>query len=115
MASGSAPSRSMLDSHMDATDRRAQKRGETDAADDDFELEYDAATVLIGEIHSLVEGLTYAPGLGSAPAPARDLRRKRNERVIDYDGALQPFPLSSTAANLIAEDLVPADYRVRTS
>jgi hypothetical protein len=87
-----------------------------DAADDDFELEYDAATVLIGEIHSLVEGLTYAHGATpSAPAPARDLRRKRNERVIDYDGALQPFPLSSTAANLIAEDLVPADYRVRTS
>jgi hypothetical protein len=96
MASGSPPIRSRLDPPMDTADRRPQRRGEIDAADDEFELEYDAATVLIGEIHSLVEGLTYAPGLGSAPAPARDLRRKRNERVIDYDGALQPFPMSST-------------------
>jgi hypothetical protein len=105
----------MLDVGLDAADRRAQKRGEIDAADDEFEREYDAATGLIGEIHSLVDSLTYAPGLGSAPAPARDLRRKRNERVIDYDGALKQFPLSSTSATLIAEDLVPADYRVRTS
>ena len=84
--------------------------------EDEFAEEYEKAQELIGVIHSLVDGLTYAPGYTpSAPAPARDLRRKRNERVIDSDGSLKQFPPSKTGASLIAEDLVPPDYRVRTS
>ena len=84
--------------------------------DNEFTEEYNPAMVLIAEITTAVEGLTYAPGATpSAPANPRDLRRKRNERVIDSDGSLKPFPLSKTGASLIAEDLVPPDYRVRTS
>ncbi len=83
--------------------------------DDDFTEHYNVANDLIVEIHSLVEGLTYTPGLTpSATAPARKLGRGRNPRVKDDDGKLEPYPIS-TAANLIAEDLVPPDYRVRTS
>ncbi len=102
-------------SFINAADRMAQRSGGIDAADDDFDNEYDAATGLIGEIQFLVEGLTYAPGeTPSAPAPARKLGRGRNPRVKDDDSTLEPYPIS-TAANLIAEDLVPPDYRVRTS
>ena len=102
-------------SDMDAADLMGFKKGDPDAhSDDDFTDEYDAAMVLIRQIHSLVDGLTFAPGeTPSAPAPARDLRRKCNDRE-NADGSLRPFPLSTTA-NFIAEDLVPPDYRVRTS
>jgi hypothetical protein len=112
MASGRAVSHM---SDMDAADLMGFKKGDPDAhSDDDFTDEYDAAMVLIRQIHSLVDGLTFAPGeTPSAPAPARDLRRKRNDRE-NADGSLRPFPLSTTA-NFIAEDLVPPDYRVRTS
>ena len=102
---------------MDAADLMALKSGGLDVhPEDDSAEEYDKAQELIGVIHSLVDGLTFAPGYTpSAPVPARDLR-KRNERVIDSDGSLKPFPLrATTAASLIAEDLVPPDYRVRTS
>ena len=101
---------------MDVADRMPQRSGDMDAADADFKEHYDACLELMSEIASSVEGLTYAHDYTpSAPAPARDLRRKRNERVIDSDGSLKPFPLRATAASLIAEDLVPPDYRVRTS
>ena len=84
--------------------------------DGDFTDQYNPAMDLIAEIKTAVEGLTYAPGATpSAPANPRDLRRKRNERVIDSDGSLKPFAMRATGASLIAEDLVPPDYRVRTS
>ena len=84
--------------------------------DDEFAEEYNPAMVLIADIKTAVEGLTYAPGATpSAKAPALKLGRGRNPRVKNSDGELQPFPLRATAASLIAEDLVPPDYRVRTS
>ena len=86
-----------------------------DAADPDFAEHYDACLELMSEIASSVGGLTFTPGeTPSATAPARKLGRGRNLRVIDDDGTLKPYPIS-TAASLIAEDLVPPDYRVRTS
>ena len=102
---------------IDAADLRTLNLGGLDVhPDDEFAEEYDKAQNLIGVIHSLVDSLTFAPGYTpSAPVPARDLRRKRNERVIDSDGKLQPFAMRATGASLIAEDLVPPDYRVRTS
>ena len=102
---------------MDPADLMALKSGGLDVhPDDEFAEEYDEAQKLLGFIHSLVEGLTYAPGeTPSATAPARKLGRGRNLRVINSDGSLKPFPLQATAASLIAEDLVPPDYRVRTS
>jgi hypothetical protein len=85
------------------------------AVDDDFKENYEACQLLISEIQHSVGGLTFARGeTPREPAPARDLRRKRNERE-NPDGTLKQFHLSSTAANLITEDLVPPDYRVRTS
>jgi hypothetical protein len=87
-----------------------------DAADAYFKEHYDVCLELMSDIESSVGGLTFTPGeTPSATAPARKLGRGRNPRVIDSDGKLQPFPLRSTAASLIAEDLVPLDYRVRTS
>jgi hypothetical protein len=113
---GSMASHGRPDVYMDTADLRAQNRGGPDVhEDDDFKEHYDEATGLIGVILSLLDRLTYAPGqTPSASAPARDLRRKRNERE-NQDGSLQPFPLLKTGANFIAEDLVPPDYRVRTS
>jgi hypothetical protein len=102
---------------MHAADLMARKSGGLDVhPEDDFAEEYDKAQELIGVIHSLVDGLTFAPGATpSAPAPARKLGRGLNPRVIDSDGKLQPFAMRATGASLIAEDLVPPDYRVRTS
>ena len=104
------------DADIDLADHMARGSGGLDMhPDNEFTEEYDKAQNLIGVIHGLVDGLTFAPGYTpSAPVPARDLR-KRSERLIDSDGTLKPFPINSTAASLIAEDLVPPDYRVRTS
>ena len=88
-----------------------------DAADADFKEHYDACLELMSEMASSVGGLTFTPGeTPSATAPAGKLGRGRNLRLVDSDGSLKPFPLrATTAASLIAEDLVPPDYRVRTS
>ena len=81
----------------------------TSAADyvhsnDEFEDEYNKAKILLGVIHSLVHGLTFASGeMLSASEPARDLRRPRKDHE-NADGTLKQFPLS-TNANFIAEDL----------
>ncbi len=100
---------------MDPADLMALKSGGLDVhSNDDFKEHYDGCRVLMSEIEIAVEGLTFAPGeTPSAPAKPRDLRRKCTERV-NTDGTLKPYPLSTTA-NFIAEDLVPPDYRVRTS
>ena len=60
---------------MDAADLMALKSGGLDVhPEDDFAEEYDKAQELIGVIHSLVDGLTFAPGATPSASASTEAR-----------------------------------------